>query len=334
MAVDRFPLRENSGPWEAHKVPILLLGLGESLPPVDRSTFPSLVRRSPQNMLNRVVCTVLALASWAVASPLLDARQAGISDSVYDDLVRYTQYSSAAYQLLCLRPLGNTLVDQFSTLGTEGFIARDDDREEIVVSFRGSLSPVDALTDIQIIRTTLNTPGVANVGDASVHIGFLNAYNLVARDVLAVVQNQTARHPKYKLVVTGHSLGGALAAIGAISLQAAHPTVPIKLYTFGQPRTGNAAFAALVEQRIGVNNIFRAVHTFDGVPTILFQALGYKHFGTEYWNFQEPACADNTKKCSGPEDPKCSDSIPSTGINLAHLSYFGQLMALNPLLCV
>lgn len=29
-------------------------------------------------------------------------------------------------------------------------------------------------------------------------------------------------------------------------------------------------------------------------------------------------------KCSGQEDEHCSVSIPSTGVNLAHLRYFGQ----------
>lgn len=34
--------------------------------------------------------------------------------------------------------------------------------------------------------------------------------------------------------------------------------------------------------------------------------------------------AANVVKCTGQEDPTCSDSIPSTGINDAHLRYFGQ----------
>ena len=36
--------------------------------------------------------------------------------------------------------------------------------------------------------------------------------------------------------------------------------------------------------------------------------------------------AANVRQCSGEEDPTCSDSIPSTGINLAHITYFGQSM--------
>jgi hypothetical protein len=34
----------------------------------------------------------------------------GISESTYDELVRYTKYSSGAYHLVCLKPLGNHLV--------------------------------------------------------------------------------------------------------------------------------------------------------------------------------------------------------------------------------
>ena len=39
----------------------------------------------------------------------------GVEQPVYDDLVRYTKYSSAVYQKICPRPLGNTLVSQVRT---------------------------------------------------------------------------------------------------------------------------------------------------------------------------------------------------------------------------
>ena len=38
----------------------------------------------------------------------------GISRSTYDDLVRYTKYSSGAYHPVCLKPLGNHLVQSVS----------------------------------------------------------------------------------------------------------------------------------------------------------------------------------------------------------------------------
>lgn len=187
--------------------------------------------------------------------------------------------------------------------------------------------------------------GVKGSGDISVHSGFQSAYKGVEGTILSTVKSQLASNPSYRVVVTGHSLGGALASLSAVSLKTGIPNLNLKLYTYGQPRVGNAAFASLVENLVGMPNIFRAVHTFgtlqlflflgrsniqyvDGVPTFLLNKLGYKHFASEYWNFQDPgtqvkpsvllihsarffllANASNVKTCTGGEDAKCSDSI-------------------------
>ncbi|KAJ6570830.1 hypothetical protein DFH09DRAFT_1312873 [Mycena vulgaris] len=66
-----------------------------------------------------------------------------------------------------------------------------------------------------------------------------------------------------------------------------------------------------------------AVHTTDGVPTIIPQIDGYQHHGVEFWNFLDPSAAITTKSCAASgEDLTCSDSILSEGIDLAHLTYF------------
>lgn len=36
----------------------------------------------------------------------------GIPDELYNELVRYAKYASGAYQVMCPRPMGNTLVAQ------------------------------------------------------------------------------------------------------------------------------------------------------------------------------------------------------------------------------
>ncbi|KAJ7872974.1 alpha/beta-hydrolase [Mycena leptocephala] len=284
--------------------------------------------------LTYLLFVLFSFSSTSLASPVLTSR--AISPSLYDDLVRFTKYSSAAYQLLCPRPLGNTLVHSFSIGSTRGFIARDDSRKEIVVSFRGSFSLADVATDVDVFLVPFISLGITQ--SFNVHSGFLAAYNDVADVVLTTVKAQLTNFPKYAVVVTGHSLGGSLAALGASSLKTALPRAALKLYTFGQPRTGDAQFAAFVESTIGVENIFRAVHTFDGVPTMIPRALGYEHHATEYWQFQDPGLFTSppttVTECIGPEDKACSDSIFSTGINPAHLFYFGQVMAVNPLLCI
>ena len=41
------------------------------------------------------------------------------------------------------------------------------------------------------------------------------------------------------LEVTGHSLGGALAALAAVDMSKEFREIPLHVYSFGAPRTGN-----------------------------------------------------------------------------------------------
>lgn len=79
--------------------------------------------------------------------------------------------------------------------------------------------------------------------------------------VVNTVSAQLAAHPSYNVVVTGHSLGAALASIAGVTLKANFPSTTLKVYTFGQPRTGNKVYADLVDGLVGIDSLFRAVHT-------------------------------------------------------------------------
>jgi hypothetical protein len=91
--------------------------------------------------------------------------------------------------------------------------------------------------------------GIEN-NTASVHAGFLVSYNSVRGAVLRVVRRQLDAFPGYAVVTTGmygfppnlciwlknhvgHSLGGALASIAALSVKSNFPSVAIRLFTFG-----------------------------------------------------------------------------------------------------
>ncbi|KLO05084.1 alpha/beta-hydrolase [Schizopora paradoxa] len=259
-----------------------------------------------------------------------------ISETLSEEFVRYTNYSSGAYLPACPRPLGNTLVLQFNNdaTNTQGYIARDDTRQEIVVVYRGSFQIPDYLTDADFALTQYSTPGLSaeQTNEVLVHQGFLTAFSSVASLVISTVAQQLIQHPSYSLVSTGHSLGSALASLSAVSLAANFPGHSLKMYTFGQPRTGNPAYAALAENLVGVDNIFRTVHTIDNIPKLPPQSFGYQHHATEYWNFADPSIPSNVKVCSGGEDPTCSNSV-MLGFILAHLQYFGQAIGLEPSVC-
>lgn len=52
----------------------------------------------------------------------------------------------------------------------------------------------------------------------------------------------------------------------------------------------------------------------------------YSLIGIEYWQHADPACPSSIVQCSDDgEDPACSGSIPSQGVNAAHMKYFGIL---------
>ncbi|KAJ7842687.1 Alpha/Beta hydrolase protein, partial [Mycena leptocephala] len=212
------------------------------------------------------------------------------ASNILNDFVQYSKYSSLAYKYtstiplykwMCPRPLGNTLVRLFEKGRTQGFVARDDNRGEIVVSFRGTFSLKDAITDARAWLTPFNLPGIAKDPRIRVHKGFLLAYKDVSDDVRTIVKNEFKSFPTYRIVVTGHSLGGAIASIAALSLKTEFPHTTLQLYTFGQPRVGTKNFARHVENTIRVENIFRAVHNLDGVPMV--PRIAYEHFATEYW---------------------------------------------------
>lgn len=196
-----------------------------------------------------------------------ESMEAGIEALLYSELRLYAMYSSAVYREDCPKPLGNTLIKQvrsLSLIGDNNLICAPsfmevswcvmkrsaillllfEERTVFVTFFlvrkTGTLFFWLKLrfqnTDTLVVLMPLEATGVVDVGDSHVHTGFLLAYNTVARIVLNTINAQVAAYPSYKIVVTGHSLGGAVASIAALSIKAAVPNTPLKLFTYGGSR--------------------------------------------------------------------------------------------------
>ncbi|KAF9007400.1 Alpha/Beta hydrolase protein [Cyathus striatus] len=206
----------------------------------------------------------------------------------------------------------------------QGYVSRDESKKEIIVAIRGSASMVDFLMDAQIALVPFIAPGVTAPDGVKVHTGFLLDWDTVALEIQSIVNIQLKRHPGYTVVTCGHSLGGALALLAAVALQQNFPDSTVKTYSYGAPRAGNKSFAEFVNAQFGTR-AHRVVHTNDGVPTIIPTYLGYHHHGIEYWQHADPVSEETTLQCSADgEDSRCSASIPTGGINAAHMIYFGM----------
>ena len=153
--------------------------------------------------------------------------------------------------------------------GTQVFIASKRDDNRTVVSFRGTEpeDPSDLFTDANFVLI----PWADHSGRSSgqVHEGFATA--LQNNDILEKVidcLNSMVSSPR--VLLTGHSLGAALATLTASWVPSFH------LYTFGSCRVGDTSFA----QAMQTINHTRFVDCCDLVTRVPSEEFGYVHVGS------------------------------------------------------
>ncbi|KAG2220972.1 hypothetical protein INT45_006505, partial [Circinella minor] len=202
-----------------------------------------------------------------------------------------------------------TIVKTFNTLvyDMNGIIVRDDNEKSIIVVFRGSVSlnnwiAVSFFFYVDLTAVLVDYPSVSL---ARVHGGFLGSWKDCKSTVTQTVESELKSHPDYKLVITGHSLGGAVAVLSALDFYS-DGIKNLELFTQGQPRVGNRRFAQhIVDTGITYK---RAVHARDLVPHVPDGLVGFEHAGEEYW--QSSDITKRVQVCpNGLETRDCSNSI-------------------------
>ena len=155
-----------------------------------------------------------------------------------------------------------------------GFVAVDHTNGFIIVSFRGSRSLDNWLTNLNFDLS--NTDICAS---CTAHRGFWNSWVDARSTVLPTVKAAYAQYPTYKISVTGHSLGGAIAPFAAAQLR--NEGLSVALYTFGSPRVGGSRISSYISNQSGGN--YRVTHWNDPVPKLPLIAMRYVHISPEYY---------------------------------------------------
>ncbi|KAE8343091.1 putative feruloyl esterase A [Aspergillus arachidicola] len=274
-------------------------------------------------MKNFVSMHAIILACSAGAG--LAAITQGISEGAYSRIVEMATISQAAYANLCKIPSTITSAGKIYNAETDinGWVLRDDSRQEIITVFRGTGSDTNLQLDTNYTQAPFDT--LPQCSGCAVHGGYYVGWISVKDQVEGLIQQQASQYPDYSLVVTGHSLGASMAAITAAQLSATYNNITV--YTFGEPRTGNQAYASYVDETFQATNpdatkFYRVTHTNDGIPNMPPTSQGYVHHGTEYWSV-EPYGPQNMYLCLG-DEVQCCEAQGGQGVNDAHVTYFGM----------
>jgi hypothetical protein len=107
----------------------------------------------------------------------------------------------------------------------------------------------------------------------AVHAGFSGALAALWPDITAELQRQSGGSPGSRpMLITGHSKGGAMAALAAWSLQGVAGT-PVKVVTFAAAKPGDAGFRAAYEAT-GIDDT-RYEYNIDIVPHLPLSDGGF-----------------------------------------------------------
>ncbi|KAJ9070871.1 hypothetical protein DSO57_1002931 [Entomophthora muscae] len=199
----------------------------------------------------------------------------------YAILARLTYRSEEFLERELIKPDNKYNVDQYAFHYSSGksnraIIFLDHKRNDIILGFRGTDNPKNLLTNININQVDFIA--------GKVHEGFKNmTYDLKGK-YKELLMSYLKDYPSYTLVVTGHSLGGALAVLSTAILQ---QELGIKwdniyLITYGQPRVGDRAFASWLNSKPLYAT--RVVNDYDGIPHLPPKTkTGYVHTHTEIY---------------------------------------------------
>ena len=203
-----------------------------------------------------------------------------------------------------------------STGNAMGFTAYNPEEDEVLIVFRGT-QPLSIKNWIDDLDTFfMDYPACQG---CKVHEGFYKTYLDIQQSILTAAKELFAKYPNSKKLVTGHSLGGALAIHASVDIINKFGNID-EFYTYGSPRVGNQQFATYIDNFIPGNFNSRVVHNRDPVPHLPLKIMGFSHINREIFYNED---SSQFTVCTSGEDPTCSNSQLDLNI-LDHLNYMGK----------
>lgn len=206
----------------------------------------------------------------------IDINNLSVDIAQYSSIVIYSLEKAAQNNVKPIYPLDLTIIKELYNDNTNPIFGAvfTDNFNRIWVAFRGTLEPQEWAQDLeytQVPISNLNTKTQNRLAflrtdlniTPKVHEGFLNAYQNMRNTMLTAIDSIPNSQNKI-IIVTGHSLGAAIATLAALDLkQSSYNNVVI--YSFASPRIGDGAFISLVNTTLP---LYRFVNICDIIPNM------------------------------------------------------------------
>jgi len=223
--------------------------------------------------LGVLACVVFGLP-LAYAIPQLLRQKKEVSHK--DDIQRALRVSELVYSRAKTPEFAEVEFVHDQSTGARCGIYMGSGREEgtFYIAFGGSDSKVDWLRTNFDVKSDAYPFAKECMGDSEemkVHQGFLNAWKSIRERVWTILSDMMLRKAgSGRLVICGHSLGGALATLAAPDLACLVETQykqRLSVITFGAPKVGTKEFKKAYDALIPFSS--RVVTMYDPVPKIV-----------------------------------------------------------------
>jgi hypothetical protein len=163
-------------------------------------------------------------------------------------------------------------ISSYDELDAKYIIEKNVGPFQLALGFQGTSTLRDLLYDADLALVPCAFLPHSEIKKLLVHRGFQNQY----MEIRELIHEEIKENLPEAMLVSGHSLGGALSSICALDVAFNFPDVETTCVTFGSPKYGNDEFNRELSRR--VPNYTRFVHEHD--PVVRYPFVGpYTHTG-------------------------------------------------------